>query len=263
MTKKNYKKIVFILSIAITALTVAAIALTVLLALIGPKSGLFGHKKNDVSDFSPVAALPESADRGEFYIKNMIFVGDSVTLAMKEHQVLSNGKNTTQIWCGEGGDLALDYNIDKTAILYPESGLAISIPEAAKQSKPSCMVISIGISNGVPYCTEDAFKEYYTKLVKGIQKASPDTRIILQSVFPTSKIYQKDNSEITNEKIAEANLWISEIALDCSVRYLDTYSILTDEKGYLNEKYDSGDGLRLNAEGYKAVLYYIRTHGYK
>ena len=263
MTKKTYKKFIFILSIVIAVLTVAAIASTVLLAVIGPQKGILGHRKKDVSDFSPITPLEEGADRGEFYVNNMIFVGDSVTLAMKDLQLLSNGRDTTQIWCGEGGDLPLDYNIDKTAIVYPESGLAISIPEAAKLSKPNTMLISIGISNGVPYCTEDTFKAYYTKLVKGIQKASPDTRIILQSVFPTSKNYQKSNSEITNEKIVEANRWISEVALDCSVGYLDTYSILTDEKGYLNGKYDSGDGLHLNAEGYKAVLYYIRTHGAK
>ena len=133
----------------------------------------------------------------------------------------------------------------------------------AEEMKPSRIIITVGINNGVPYCSEESFKAYYKKLVKTIQSASPDTDVILQSVFPTSKKYQKDNSAITVEKIDLANRWISEIAAECRVGYLHTCSVLKDSDGYLLSKYDSGDGLRLNAEGYRAVLQYIRTHGYK
>lgn len=259
MTKKLFKKFSILLLIIVSLLMAAVIASLSVLLIKGAKADILGHRKQDVSDISPISPLPESADRGEFYIKNTIFVGDSVIAKMKDAELL----DASQVWCGEGGDIALDYNINKTAILYSKSGMTMQIGEAAGESKPARMIITVGIKNGVPYCSEESFKEYYKKLVTDIKKASPNTVIILQSVFPTSKKYQKDNSAITNEKIDIANRWISEIAKDCGAKYLHTCSVLKDKDGYLDAKYDSGDGLHLNADGYKAVLHYIRTHGAK
>ena len=263
MTKKSFKTVTLTFIILASFISAAVIAALVFLSIKGVKNDIFGHRKQSMSDISPISPISQSADRGEFYIRNTVFVGDSVILGMKNAGVLPDGDKSNQIWCGEGGDLALDYNINSTAIIYPESGMAISIPEAASEKRPARMIITIGIRNGVPYCTEDSFKAYYKKLVKEIQEESPDTVIILQSVFPTSKKYQKSNSAITTEKIDVANRWISEVAKECRVGYLDTCSILKDSDGYLRSEYDSGDGLHLSAEGYRAVLYYIRTHGYK
>ena len=58
-------------------------------------------------------------------------------------------------------------------------------------------------------------------------------------------------------------MWISQIAAQNGVKYLDTASELKDGDGYLLHKFDLGDGLHLNADGYDAMLTYIRTHGYK
>lgn len=259
MTKRSFKTVTLILLTVSAILTAAVIAMLSIMISKGPKGDILGHRKQSLSDISPISPLPESADRGEFYIRNTIFFGDSVIAKMKDAKLLDE----SQVWCGEGGDIALDYNINKTAILYGESGMLMPVSEAAQKTKPARMIITIGIKNGVPYCSEESFKEYYRKLVKDIQKASPNTVIILQSVFPTSKKYQKNNSAITVEKIDLANRWISEIARDCGVKYLHTCTALKDKDGYLNSKYDSGDGLHLNAEGYKAVLNYIRTHGVK
>ena len=259
MTKRSFQTVTLILLTVSTLLTAAVIASLSIMLSKGPRANILGHRKQTMSDISPVSPLPESADRGEFYIKNTIFVGDSIIARMKDAKLL----DASQVWCGEGGDITLDYNINKTAILYGESGITMPVSEAAKEARPARIIITIGIKNGVPYCSEESFKEYYKKLVRDIQKASPSTVIILQSVFPTSKKYQKENSAISNEKIDLANRWISEIARDCGVKYLHTCSALKDKNGYLDSKYDSGDGLHLNAEGYKAVLYYIRTHGAK
>jgi lysophospholipase L1-like esterase len=167
-----------------------------------------------------------------------------------------------QIWTGESGDLSLDYSIDTATVVNPRDGSSLTIKTALERMQPDYLIITLGLNNGVSYCTEEKFKEYYGKLIDAVNEASPDTRIILQSVFPVSKVAEKRLSGISNDKIDKANTWIEELAVEKSVRYLYTSSVLKDKKGYLSPQYDSGDGVTLNESGYAIMLEYIRTHGY-
>ena len=262
MMKKGFKTISFAFTAILTLLLLLCIAMTVFLGIRGPRIGIFEHKAKK-ADTSLSYALSETFDYGDHYVNGMIFVGDSVTAKMKESGLLRGGQDTLQVWSGEGGDMTLDYNVDKAMIVDPASGSFMTVAQAAEARSPKYMVITLGIRNGVQYCSEESFKEYYNKLIYSVKDASPNTRIILQSVFPVSKKFEKENAGITAEKIKIANGWISDIAKECGIAYLNTHSALCNTKGYLLTEYDSGDGLHLNTEGYKAVLQYIRTHGYK
>lgn len=260
--KKDLRKSYVIFTVLLLILLLSCIIMTAFLGIRGVRVGILGHR-NDVRESAPTASLGETFDYGDHYIQGLIFVGDSVTVKLKDSGLLYGGTESLQVWSGEGGDLTLDFNIDKAMIVHPSSGSLMTVAEAAEMQKPKYMVISLGIRNGVQYCSEEGFKEYYKKLVESVKASSPGTMIILQSVFPVSKKFEKANAGITADKIKAANVWISEIADECGVRYLDTHSALCDGKGQLRAEYDSGDGLHLNTEGYKAVLHYIRTHGYK
>ena len=207
--------------------------------------------------------MTETPDYGQNYINNIIFIGDCTITPIRQTELLLDGSETKQIWSGERGTLSLDYAISTATIVYPETNESTSISNAIAKRLPDYVVITLGYENGVAFCTEEKFKNYYSSLITEIKKASPDTKIILQSVFPVSDRKQKDDSDITNDKIDRANAWIEELALDASVRYLNTASILKDSNGNLLAIYDSGDGFTLNTDGYTAVLNYIRTHGYR
>ena len=260
--KKGFKTLSFVFTVILSVLLLLCIVMTVYLGMRGPRIGIFGHKVEKVKTTLPYA-LGETFDYGEHYVNGMIFVGDSVIAKMKDSGLLYGGQETLQIWSGEGGDMSLDYNVDKAMIVDPASGSLITVAEAAASKNPKYIVITLGIRNGVQYCSEESFKEYYKKLISSVKETSPNTQMILQSVFPVSKNFEKNNAGITAEKIKIANVWISEIAKECGAAYLDTHSALCNTRGYLLSEYDSGDGLHLNNEGYKAVLQYIRTHGYK
>ena len=260
--KKGFKALSVTFTAFFAVMLVACIVMTVFLGIRGARSGILGHRPTG-NIGTPASALAETFDYGEHYVNGLIFVGDSVTVKLKESGLLYGGKDSTRVWSGEGGDMTLDYNIDKAVIVDPVSGSLMTVSEAAEANNPKYMVIALGIRNGVQYCSEESFKEYYKKLIDSVTAASPDTKIILQSVFPVSKKYEKNNAGITADKIKLANVWISELAVECGVKYLDTHSALCDSKGRLLSKYDSGDGLHLNTDGSKAVLQSIRTHGYK
>ena len=206
------------------------------------------------------AILSETEDMGMEYVDKMIFLGDSTTYGMKYYAVLSDGKNTKQVWTPSNGTLTLSYQ-GFAAIVYPEDGSEIPIRDAVTNSMPEYMVITLGV-NGISFMEEDYFKSEYTDLVTDIQDISPDTKIILQSIFPVASNYEYLSS-INNEKIAAANGWILEVAENTGVAFLNTASALVGEDGWLPQSYQNGDGLHLNEIGFGIVLSYIRTHGYQ
>ena len=217
------------------------------------------------TDIHASVVLSQTPDYGQEYIDQLIFIGDSTTHGMKSHHyhVLKGGTETKQVWTSSTGTLSLDLEINKKTIVYPDTGTEMTIAEAARLKKPKYLVITLGINYGVPYLDEAKFKQCYRKLLDDIVAASPETKIILQSIFPVAS--DNEIKAITNEKIDLANVWVADLALEYSAnysfKYLDTNSILKDSEGWLNPIYKA-DSLHLNRAGFEAVLAYIRTHGY-
>jgi lysophospholipase L1-like esterase len=179
---------------------------------------------------------------------------------MKYYAVLKDGKETKQVWTPANGTFTLSYQ-GFINIVYPEDGSEIPIRDAVELAKPELMIITLGV-NGVSFMDEEYFKSEYSDLVSDIMEISPETKVILQSIFPVASNYGK-LEKINNEKIVKANSWVLEVAEETGAKYLDTISVLTDGDGYLISDYQNGDGMHLNAKGFNAVLDYIRTHGWQ
>lgn len=203
--------------------------------------------------------LAETPDAGIEYQDKFVFLGDSTTYGIMYYGVLSGGKNTTQVWTPKSGTLAL-FNQSIATIVYPETGEEILIADAAARKQPEYMLLTIGV-NGVASMDEEYFKSEYSKLIQSILAVSPDTKIILNTIYPVASNYDV-SSGINNTKIAAANQWIAAIAEDNNVRLLNSYEVIVDGDGYMKTEYNS-DGLHMNADGYSKVLEYLRTHEYK
>jgi len=171
--------------------------------------------------------------------------------------MLKDGRETTQVWTPVNGTLTLS-QVSIATILYPETSEEITIAEAVERKQPSILLITLGV-NGVSFMDETYFKSEYKKMLEIIQSKSPNTYIILQSIFPVARSYPNQN-QINNEKISAANEWIATIANDMKLPYLDTYSVLVGEDGFLPEEYQNGDGIHFNETGFNIELNYIRTH---
>lgn len=218
-----------------------------------------GTAATDATQTSSVV-LSETEDAGQEYIDKLTFLGDSTTYGLKYYEVLSGGKNTTQVWTPASGTLTL-YNYATATIVFPEDGQEISIVDAVTRKQPEYLVITLGV-NGVAEMDEDWFKQDYTALVQSIQAASPDTKIICNSIYPVENDYEYINS-INNTNIPQANEWIKAVAEATGCKYADSASVLKAEDGSLREDYGNGDGIHLNADGFNAVLEYLRTHAYQ
>ena len=204
--------------------------------------------------------LAETEDAGQEYIDKLTFLGDSTTYGLKYYEVLSGGKNTTQVWTPASGTLTL-FNYATATIVFPEDGQEISIVDAVTRKLPEYLVITLGV-NGVSMMDKDWFKTDYTALVQSIQAASPNTKIICNSIYPVENDYEQIES-INNTNIPQANEWIKAVAEATGCKYADSASVLKAEDGSLREDYGNGDGIHLNADGFNAVLNYLRTHAYQ
>ena len=206
--------------------------------------------------------LGETPDAGREYLDKFVFLGDSTTYGIGVYYNYGYTElcPPSQVWTPASGTLTLSYyNI--ATVVYPETGEELTIADAAERAKPEIMMITLGV-NGVSFMDEEWFIRDYTDLVKSIQDVSPDTKIILNSIYPVaaSYAYQKD---INNDKIRAANGWIERIAEATGCRFLNSFECLVGSDGYLPESAHNSDGLHLNGESFTTVMNYIRTHAYQ
>ena len=204
--------------------------------------------------------LAQTADAGSGYVDKFVFLGDSTTYGLKYYGVLSGGSNTTQVWTPASGTLSLHQQSFAT-IVYPESGEELTIVEAVTRKQPEYMLITLGV-NGVSFMDEAYFTSEYTKLVQNIQSASPNTKIILNSMYPVASDY-KYLADINNQKITTANVWVEKVAEATGVHFLNSYETIVGADGWLPQDKQNGDGIHLNADGFQLILDYIRTHAYQ
>jgi lysophospholipase L1-like esterase len=83
-------------------------------------------------------------------------------------------------------------------------------------------------------------------------------RVVLASLLPVSDYEMRDGKPIVQttrrapEKIRALNEWIKRYAAENKETYLDYYSAMIDEKGFLKDEL-SEDGLHPNAKGYAVM----------
>lgn len=204
--------------------------------------------------------LPETADAGTAYQDRLTFLGDSLTAHLVSRGVLSDGQDTKQVLRTKSNMLNLDSAVTAAQVCLPGTDRYMTIPEAVAELKPEILVITLGTDYGVAYLTEKDFKSCYTKLISAIRAASPDTVLLLQSIFPVTE----GCSVLSNDKIDRANGWVREVAAETGCRYLDTQSVLKGSDNCLRpELCISEDGIHLTEEAYRIILGYIRTHAYQ
>jgi len=200
--------------------------------------------------------LAETADMGEEYVDSFVFLGDSTTYGLGYYGVVDK----EQIWTPSGGTLTLSL-WSYTAIAYPDTGEELMLAECVAAKKPEYLLITLGV-NGVSFMDEATFKSEYTKLIECVRENSPETKIIVNSIYPVASSYAH-LSDINNTKIGQANEWLKSVAETTGTRYLDSISVLLGSDGWLPESLHNGDGMHLNATGFEQIMHYLRTHGYQ
>lgn len=199
--------------------------------------------------------LTETTHGGADYLKKIVFIGDSRTYGLRHFAMLEGGTNTAQVWTPASGTMSV-WDMENQKVYLPDMGAEMTCADAAALKRPDILLISIGF-NGFALVDTEYFSAEYTKLIAALQNSSPNSKIILQSMFPVSRSYT--DPRVTNDAIRVGNQAIFNIAAACGVFYLNTAEALCDAEGYLPNAYTS-DGCHLTPLGLDIELNYICTH---
>lgn len=202
--------------------------------------------------------LPETKDAGQAYTDEFIFAGDSTAL----YYVMNNIIPGKQLWHKEGVSLETVFTQN---IYINHIDSKMTLVEALKKNKPAKILLSLG-TNSASTMDIDYFIEKYEDLLNDMQAASPNTLIIVQSIFPVAASLDDSGKGLNNDKINKMNYKLLELCSKLDIPFLNTAEALKDENGQLKEGYyrtGSGEnGVHLSEEGNQVAINYFRTHAY-
>ncbi|MBQ7798886.1 MAG: hypothetical protein IJ370_00185 [Oscillospiraceae bacterium] len=252
--KKEEQKAKIIVTVLVCVLFIATLGLAIFL------NGFDWHGENIFGGFAPVGpsasisgAIPESNDKEEWdYFDDTVFVGDSISFGIASYNYLSFDHVFAKIGLHQGTALS-------SSCVYTSKTQSYTIAEALKMAKPGKVIITLGI-NAIYNYKQDSFYSQYEELINKIKTATPDSKIIVQSIFPVAEYWAKNMGKPDyNKFIAYANQKLYDLASKHDCYFLYTYETLTDDNGFLLTEY-SGDGIHLSRDGYTAVFDYILSH---
>ena len=203
-------------------------------------------------------ALPGSQDTGLEYLFNLTFLCDESFSAVGSFGANFGSTASAQVWLPAGGILPAT-NAASIKIIYPNDGTEKTPADAAGLYQPARLVIYLGGDN-LGSADRDSFIAGYSSLVKGIQSASPETRIICCSIGSVTAAYTGTDG-LTASLVAQANQWIQQVCADTGVYYADLGAILNDTSGALSAEYAAADGRSISAAGISKIMEYFRMHG--
>ena len=224
-----------------------------------PSSEVLVPGEEDISDHYQInetssALLPETADAGEDYQKETLFIGDSNTV-----RLYANGLISLQQFCAKEG-IGTHAALTEGIVTFKKDNNSYTIAQAVAKMKPRRVVIMLGTNdNGMAV---EEFINNYTALVQAIQESYPYTDIIVNTVPPVPANHS-NYPNMDQTKIDDFNMALLSMCEQMGLKFLNTAEVLKDANGYGREDYYQSGDIHLKPTGLKALLSYLRTHAYQ
>lgn len=257
------KQAVLVCAICALAILITASVTYVLLATKGSGASSTVTQVEEPSDLAThyqvdtqsAALLTETADAGEAYLNDTLFLGDSNTV-----RLYNNGLISLQQFCAKEG-IGIQSAISEQLVTFKGTDQRYTMAEAVAMMKPRRVVITLGTNdNGMDV---DTFINYYTQFVQSIQASYPYTDIIVNTVPPVPENHS-NYPDTSQEKIDDFNMALLTMCENLGIKFLNSAEVLKDpSSGFgLSDYYIDGD-IHLKSSGLKAVLNYLTTHTYE
>ena len=224
-----------------------------------PSSEVLVPGEEDISDHYQIsetsaALLPETADAGESYQKETLFLGDSNTV-----RLYANGLISLQQFCAKEG-IGTHAALNDGIVTFKKDSSTYTIAQAVAKMKPRRVVIMLGTND--TGMSVDEFIKNYTALVQAIQESYPYTDIIVNTVPPVPANHA-NYPHMDQTKIDDFNMALLSMCEQMGLKFLNSAEALKDANGYGREDYYQTGDIHLKPVGLKAMLSYLRTHAYQ
>ena len=215
--------------------------------------------EEDISDHYQInetssALLTGTADAGNAYQEQTLFIGDSNTV-----RLYANGLISLQQFCAKEG-IGTQVALNEGIVTFKNDTTHYTIAQAVAKMKPRRVVMTFG-TNDTGMEVAD-FISNYTALVQAIQEAYPYTDIIVNTVPPIPENHS-NYPHMDQAKIDDFNMALLNMCEQLGVRFLNTAEVLKGENGYGQPDYYTDGDIHLKSAGLKAALNYLRTHAYQ
>ena len=200
------------------------------------------------------ALLPETADAGDAYQNETLFIGDSNTV-----RLYANGLISLQQFCAKEG-IGTSAALNEGIVTFKKDSSRYTIAEAVAKMKPRRVVIMLGTND--TGMSVDEFIKNYTALVQAIQESYPYTDIIVNTVPPVPANHA-NYPHMDQTKIDDFNMALLSMCEQMGLKFLNSAEALKDANGYGREDYYQTGDIHLKPVGLKAMLSYLRTHAYQ
>ncbi len=209
------------------------------------------HVPAEQTDPHPGDTPADGAPVEDEYFADAVFLGDSRTEGFSLYSGLKQG---TYLYAVGATVESVFSKRTQTAA----DGTAQTLMDALAAGSFSKVYVMLGI-NELGWPRIETFSDQYSALVDRIRELQPDAQIALESILPVSAGQEAKGSYVNNERIAQFNAVIRQLAEERGCTYLDVAEALTDAEGCLPDGW-TWDGIHLNVEGCRQWLAYLRAH---
>ena len=199
-------------------------------------------------DFSQ--SVPEREAVEDSYFDDAVFIGNSITEGFMLYGGPAGAAYMTDI------GLMVDTVFTDQCVAVGEEKRTVM--EALEETDFSKVYIMLG-TNELGWVYGSVYQEYYGRIIDGIREINPDAVIYIQSILPVTAKKSAGEKVYTNERIAEFNGLLMELAEDRQVYYVNVAEAVADESGCLPED-SSFDGVHPTPDCCVQWMDYLRTH---
>lgn len=180
-----------------------------------------------------------STDYDKEFFGNTLFVGDSIFTGFSGFGYLAPENVFAQV--GLNPESVITKEID-----------GVTAVSKAEAMQPEYICIMLG-TNGLAFLGTDYMANEMSAFVKSLEDVCPNSEVVILSIPPVTEEHEKENPEKI-PLIEEYNSKLKQIADDNNCMFIDIFTMLQDDKGYLAEEYAEADGLHFLGKAYGVVL---------
>ena len=167
------------------------------------------------------------------WFNDAVFLGDSVTLKLSYYcDAHPEALGTAQFFCaGSLGYTNALWDLNAEDAVHPYYKGSVQLSEnCAVATGAKKVFVMLGMNDIGLYGVEDTLQSLNTLLSK-IHTNSPEAAIYVQSVTPILNGFE--NGSFSNETVRAFNARVSQYCEVNGLKYIDIYSLMCDENGYL------------------------------